>query len=403
MAEPQKSSFKVNDESYPEGHWQGKYEDFQKLGDGLDIDTFSKSADPYSKAQGMLMATYEELSTQAYTLANLWQGKASVEFQKNLKALYESACSLADATGQVNVAIGYHASDLQTLKENVDKMKPDTSESAGDWFFGDSYDPLGISHRTTDAEQHQNQANQQVQDWINKDLTHNTTTYTFGELPKSVHLEIPNPTPGAYNPTATPTGKHGPGSVGSPGGGGGGMPHMTPPGSHVTPPNSHFTPPNSHLTTPSSHTHVPDPTTLNHPPSSDLSGLSTHTPTGPGGPGLSDGLGLGGGGGGGGGLGGLGSHGGGLGGGGLGGGGMGGLGSHGTGSASGLGGMSAEEAAAARAAGAGKAAGANGGMPMGMGGGAGGGQEQERERTTWLTEDEDVWGGDGDVAPPVIG
>jgi hypothetical protein len=46
--------------------------------------------------------------------------------------------------------------------------------------------------------------------------------------------------------------------------------------------------------------------------------------------------------------------------------------------------------------------GANG-MPMGGMGGAGGGQEQDRERTTWLTEDEDVWGGDDDVAPPIIG
>ncbi|MFI6514802.1 WXG100 family type VII secretion target [Spirillospora sp. NPDC050679] len=43
-----------------------------------------------------------------------------------------------------------------------------------------------------------------------------------------------------------------------------------------------------------------------------------------------------------------------------------------------------------------------GGAPMG---GRGGGQgEGENERSTWLVEDEDVWGGsDGDAAPPVIG
>lgn len=41
--------------------------------------------------------------------------------------------------------------------------------------------------------------------------------------------------------------------------------------------------------------------------------------------------------------------------------------------------------------------------PMGGGAGHGGGEgEEERERTTWLTEDEDVWSDDGDVAPPVI-
>jgi hypothetical protein len=39
---------------------------------------------------------------------------------------------------------------------------------------------------------------------------------------------------------------------------------------------------------------------------------------------------------------------------------------------------------------------------MGGHGGQGKGEE-ERERSTWLTEDEDVWGGDADTAPPVIG
>jgi hypothetical protein len=38
-----------------------------------------------------------------------------------------------------------------------------------------------------------------------------------------------------------------------------------------------------------------------------------------------------------------------------------------------------------------------------MGGHGGGEGEEERERSTWLTEDDDVWGGDGDTAPPVIG
>jgi hypothetical protein len=41
---------------------------------------------------------------------------------------------------------------------------------------------------------------------------------------------------------------------------------------------------------------------------------------------------------------------------------------------------------------------------MGAGAGQGrGGDEEERERTTWLVEDEDVWGADGDATPPVIG
>jgi hypothetical protein len=43
-----------------------------------------------------------------------------------------------------------------------------------------------------------------------------------------------------------------------------------------------------------------------------------------------------------------------------------------------------------------------GGMGMGGMGGANG-QSQERERTTWLAEDEDVWGTEPDVAPQVLG
>lgn len=39
----------------------------------------------------------------------------------------------------------------------------------------------------------------------------------------------------------------------------------------------------------------------------------------------------------------------------------------------------------------------------GAGAGGSGDGEEERERTTWLTEDDDVWGDDGDTAPPVIG
>ncbi|WP_433240995.1 hypothetical protein [Actinomadura nitritigenes] len=56
-------------------------------------------------------------------------------------------------------------------------------------------------------------------------------------------------------------------------------------------------------------------------------------------------------------------------------------------------------AGAAGRAGAGRM---GGGMPMGHGG-HGNGKEEERERTTWLSEDDDVWGADDDTAPPVIG
>jgi uncharacterized protein YukE len=60
----------------------------------------------------------------------------------------------------------------------------------------------------------------------------------------------------------------------------------------------------------------------------------------------------------------------------------------------------ADEAAAGEGLAAGDAAGAEGAgfMPMGAGGQGG----NEREHTTWLTEDRDVWNGDGEVTPPVI-
>jgi len=76
----------------------------------------------------------------------------------------------------------------------------------------------------------------------------------------------------------------------------------------------------------------------------------------------------------------------------------------------GAGGLGAEEGgvgggrAGLGAAGAaeGEAMAGRGGMaPMGGAGGQGQGEE-ERERSTWLMEDEDVWGDDGDVPPPVI-
>ncbi len=118
---------------------------------------------------------------------------------------------------------------------------------------------------------------------------------------------------------------------------------------------------------------------------------------------------------GGGGVGGIGSGGGidglGSGGGGLGGG-PGGLGS---GAGAGTGGFGPGGAGAGAAGGrpgggAGGAGGGTGGRGAGGGmagapmhGGQGGGDEEERERSTWLTEDEDVWGGDTDAPPPVIG
>ena len=55
------------------------------------------------------------------------------------------------------------------------------------------------------------------------------------------------------------------------------------------------------------------------------------------------------------------------------------------------------------AAGAGARGMGGGMMPMMGGGGAGQDGGQEQQRNTWLDEDEDVWGADGDAPPSVIG
>lgn len=75
-----------------------------------------------------------------------------------------------------------------------------------------------------------------------------------------------------------------------------------------------------------------------------------------------------------------------------------GLGAAGAGAGMGAGGAGA---AGAGAAGAGAGRAGAGGMMMPMRGGAGGNDEDERERSTWLEEDDDVWG-EADAPPSVI-
>jgi hypothetical protein len=89
--------------------------------------------------------------------------------------------------------------------------------------------------------------------------------------------------------------------------------------------------------------------------------------------------------------------------GGAGGPGSGGPGAGGAGAGVGAGAGAAAGLGAGAGAGAGRGLAATGGMmPMMGGGGAGAGNEQQNDRTTWLDEDEDVWNGDEDDAPPPV-
>src|SRR6266700_1155731 len=119
MAPPTKAACKGNTQDCASGQWDGANAALKKLGENVSPQRVRNAAVPWTDAQILLMATYEELSTQAYRLVDAWQGDAAAEFQKNLQSLYKTACALADATGQVGIAMGYHADDLQTLQENV--------------------------------------------------------------------------------------------------------------------------------------------------------------------------------------------------------------------------------------------------------------------------------------------
>ncbi|MEV7009926.1 hypothetical protein [Streptosporangium sp. NPDC051022] len=66
-------------------------------------------------------------------------------------------------------------------------------------------------------------------------------------------------------------------------------------------------------------------------------------------------------------------------------------------------GVDAASLGAGRGAGTGGTGGASMMPLMPPGGAPGGEQDREREKTTWMSEDEGVWGGDEDIAPPVIG
>jgi uncharacterized protein YukE len=81
--------------------------------------------------------------------------------------------------------------------------------------------------------------------------------------------------------------------------------------------------------------------------------------------------------------------------------GTGGLGPGAGGLGAGAGGLGAGVAGARGGAGAGRAG--AGMMGGGMGGGHGAGAGDDEEHSTWLNEDEDVWGSDTDAAPPVLG
>jgi uncharacterized protein YukE len=337
------------------------------------------------------------LRSQAGALANAWKGKDADEAQKQLQRLHASARDIAQQAKGTGWALTEHGTKLEWYKDHAPKEGFMKGVDFGDVASFAWQGMVGmVAKRAFIGSEEDNAAREHM------NRLQGRTVEANGYMPEEISTDLPAPgghkwdrPPGSYPPGGHPPGGMPPG--GMPGGGGGGGGNL---------PKDPF-----------GHGGGGGGGNLPHDPfgNGGAGGGGSHLPKDPfGGGGGGGGTNLAGmphgpGGAGGGGLGGdpfgKGGLGGGAGG-GLGGGpggGPGGLSGGAPGMPGGLGG-GAPGAGAGRGVG-GRGAGGMGGAPMGGGAGGGGkGGEEEHERSTWLTEDEDVWGGnDGDTAPPVIG
>jgi uncharacterized protein YukE len=384
------------------GTWDGEFDDMTRILGKMSSHGLKLNQQSYQAAAALLRNSAEAIYTAGYQLSDVWKGDAAAKMQEKLKQLWDQTNELASSAGMIeNNLFNNHAQTIDTYTKN-----PPTKDSAEwynpgtDWYSPAKSSIIGMFADSKDDIDKRN--NERAKKFMNvgtldngNDSLGKSTMFDNSGVPETMRVNNPTVQPlhapdmNPQNPinSGGPGGMHSGGAGGIHPGGAGGI-HPGGAGGIHSGGSGGINPGGIH------------PGGSGGSGGSNLAGLN---PGGSGG-GLSGGLG-----GGGGGLGGgLGGGGGGLGGGGgglsggLGGGGLGGR-AGGVGASKGMGSLAEEEAAAARAATAGKGGPGAGGMPMGGMGGGGGGQNEERERTTWLTEDEDVWGGGDDVAPPVIG
>jgi hypothetical protein len=361
-----------------ENETSASFDAVKKRFKALDPSKASDAGDAYLRAANELAKKAESLSKRhAPALIAAWGGDAAQQALDQMGRIHWTANELA----------GKSAVSAQTLKWYGTEILP--------WY-------KNLGDKMSDGTFHTGKDDTQARMLMNR--LNLRTNWAQAGFPAEVKKDLPSDKGGV-----TPNGPGGPGGPGGgmpTGGGGGGMPKgaKLPKSDPFGNMNDNKNP---HL--PDDSSKFPDNTNLPKDNSSFPNGSGNGTnlagfhPPGGGG-GLPDGGGgpggdpfgkggLGGGGLGGGGLGGLGPN-------GLGGGGLGGVGgTRGAGAAGSLGSAAAADEAAA-AGNAGRMGGA-GMMPMAPGG-AGQGQ-QERDRSTWLHEDEDVWGAVVDVTPPLIG
>ncbi|MCP2343645.1 WXG100 family type VII secretion target [Actinomadura rupiterrae] len=354
------------------------FDEVKKKFKGIETGPVGDASDAYRDAGDVLAEMANNLRAHASTIVGAWKGDSAQKALDQLKQVHWTATNLSNSSAT-------NASNYHWFKYQILDWYKAKAESMDDGMFHDSDDDKYAGEMLNKFAMRAGQAWDGHPDKITKDL------------PGDGKGDLGDP----RNPGGGPPGGGPPGG-GPPGGG----PHGGGPKGSFDPnknnPFKHFNENNNPHLNPNDHNKFNDPNSKfpnshnpnwnnsnNHNPFQDpnhKTNLSSFDPSG---------MGPGGGpGGGGGGMGPFGGDGGGLGpggsGGGLGGGGITGV----PGGALG-GGFGAGAAAGGRA-------GMNG-MPMGGQHGGQGEGEKERERSTWLTEDEDVWGADDDTAPPVIG
>jgi uncharacterized protein YukE len=369
------------------GSFDGGIDQMNQILNSTDPGAVKEAGAAYKAAAQKFSNTMEALRREVKALVDNWGGEAAEKAVNQMEKLYNSTHELYTGTWQVGYSLSDHGEKLQWYKDHQPGKGLIPGVSMGDVATGGAAavatgNPVtgliagGVSALTGDSGE-----DQAAQEHMNRLATR--TIEANQAMPESIAPDFPGQ--GRYGPGGDPPQGPTPYSGGgAPGGGGGSVP-SDPFGSGGSDPFA---------------ASKPDP--FGNAPGAGSGAGAGNDPFGSGtdlagvggGPGAGAGLGSGG-------LGGGAGAGAGLGGGPGAGAGLGG-GPNAAGLGAGMGpGMGAGRGVGAGAAGKGGAGRPGmGGAPMGGHGGEG---EEERERSTWLTEDEDVWGADDDAAPPVIG
>ncbi|TDB83725.1 hypothetical protein E1264_27265 [Actinomadura sp. KC216] len=373
--------------------WKDNFDKVRKIVDSMQPDKMHSGALAYKNMATRMDTSVNLIYKQATRLVEAWGGEDANKAMVQMDKAFQQAKEIYTRADTTSKALTAHGNQQTTWKQQYG------SGSATDSWVNNTFNwgmkHIAVSPVAVSTFIGNNMAADDAMDAI-----HEGTRQSNQNFPEGIRQDMPTTNPNVFNEKPPPNTGKPPGSPEMPGGG-------PPPGS----PNGDI--PKGSPDIPKGSPDLPGgpPGPGDRPP-----GGPGDLPGGPGGPGDLPGGpgGVPGGGGtdlaslpGGGPGGGPGLGGGGMPGGGPGGApsmGAGGLGGAPAGLGTGAGGMlGGPGAMGAGRGGMGKGGMTGMGMPMGAGAGGRGGDGNEHERSTWLTEDEDVWGGDDDTAPPVIG